>query len=196
MTHITILEDMGVWEVALPTILPLFLPNVRTCAFECYPAAINNDFEGMMPDLNLTQAEADALLAMEKHRVDERHWTYPGMGGRIEVPLISASRRETFLLDVSRGRIDLLRTKYQTRAREVVVLARVDVASAPHRNPDGEEIPCPHLHVYREGYADKWGTRIPPATFPNVHDAWLLLGDFLRFCNVTVEPYIDRDLFT
>jgi hypothetical protein len=67
-----------------------------------------------MPDPNLTQAEADALLAVEKHRVDERRWTYPGMGGRIEVPLISASKREGFLLDVSRGRIDLLRTTYQT----------------------------------------------------------------------------------
>ena len=76
-----------------------------------------------MPDLNLTQAEADALLAMEKRRVDEQHWTYPGMGGRIEVPLISSNRREAFLLDVSRGRIDLLCTKYQARARQVVILA-------------------------------------------------------------------------
>ena len=112
-----------------------------------------------MPDLNLTQAEADALLALEKHRVDEQRWTYPGMGGRIEVPLISASKREAFLLDASRGRIDLLRTKYQTRARQVVILARVDVAGAPHRNPDGEEIPCPHLHVYREGYMSSLSLR-------------------------------------
>ena len=149
-----------------------------------------------MPDLNLTQAEADALLAMEKRRVDEQHWTYPGMGGRIEVPLISSNRREAFVLDVSRGRIDLLRTKYQARARQVVILARVDVAGAPHRNPDGEEIPCPHLHVYREGYLDKWAVPVPVATFPNVDDTWLLLGDFLRFCNVTLAPYIDRDLFT
>ena len=78
----------------------------------------------------------------------------------------------------------------------MVSLARVDIAGAPHRNPDGEEIPCPHLHVYREGYGDKWAIRVPAATFPNVHDSWLLLGDFLRFCNVTLAPHIDRDLFT
>jgi hypothetical protein len=149
-----------------------------------------------VPDLNLTQTEADALLAMEKHRTDERRWTFPGTGGRIEVPLLSVDKREAFLLDVSRGRIDLLRTKYQSRARHVIILARIDVAGPSHRNPDGGEVPCPHLHLYREGYADKWAVPIPADTFPNAADTWLLLGDFLRFCNITMEPFIDRDLFT
>jgi len=149
-----------------------------------------------VPDINLTQAEGDALLAMEKHRTDERRWAFPGTGGRIEVPLLSVDKREAFLLDVSRGRIDLLRTKYQNRARQVIILARLDVSGPPHRNPDGEEIDCPHLHLYREGYADKWAVPVPLDAFPNSADSWLLLGDFLRFCNITVAPYIDPDLFT
>lgn len=148
-----------------------------------------------MSDINLTQAEGDGLLAMEKHRADERRWAFPGSGGRIEVPLLSIDKHEAFILDISRGRIDLLRTKYQNRARHVIILARLDIAGAPHRNPDGEEIPCPHLHVYREGFADKWAVSVPIESFPNVGDHWMLLSDFLRFCNITKAPYIDRDLF-
>lgn len=107
-----------------------------------------------MPEINLTQPEADALIAMEKHRVDEQEYEYPGLGGSIVVPLVSPDKREGFLLDVSRGRIDLLKGTYQNRARQVVVLVRLDFGGPTHRNPDGVELPCPHLHIYREGF---WG---------------------------------------
>ena len=71
-----------------------------------------------MADIDLTQAEADALIGMEKRRVDERSWDYPAaVGGAISIPLISADRQETFALDISRGRIDLRKGKYQNRAR-------------------------------------------------------------------------------
>jgi hypothetical protein len=31
---------------------------------------------------------------------------------------------------------------------------RLDLDGPPHRNPDDQEIPCPHLHIYRAGYGD------------------------------------------
>ena len=34
----------------------------------------------VMSDPILTQAEADTLIAMEKHRVDEREWSFPAKG--------------------------------------------------------------------------------------------------------------------
>jgi hypothetical protein len=60
-----------------------------------------------MPDINLTQAEANALIAMEKHSAYDQSYDYPAIGGSICVPLVSPDKRENFLLDVSRGRIDL-----------------------------------------------------------------------------------------
>ena len=60
-----------------------------------------------MADTNLTQTEADALLAMEKRRSDDAEWNYPDFGGYVTIPLISIDRRESFLLDLRRGRIDL-----------------------------------------------------------------------------------------
>jgi hypothetical protein len=149
-----------------------------------------------MAETNLTQTEADTLLALAKYRVDDRAWDYPDLGGSISVPLVSGDRREDFMLDVSRGRIDLAKGRYQNRARQVVVLARLDFGGAPHRNPDGEEIASPHLHLYREGYGDKWAFPVPADRFPAIGDALRTLEDFMRFCNIVEPPDIRRGLFT
>lgn len=149
-----------------------------------------------MADLDLTQPEADALIAMEKHRVNDDRSDFPMGGQLLVVALQSADKREQFLLDLSRGRIDLLKVKMQNRGRQVVVLVRLDLGGAPHRNPDDEEIPAPHLHVYREGYGHKWAIPVPAEHFRSPDDVWVTLEDFLRFCNVTRPPQIERGLFT
>src|ERR1035441_9933728 len=109
-----------------------------------------------MADINLTQEEADALMAMEKRRVDEQEWLFPSPGGSTAIPLASVDKRENFMLDVTRAQIRLTKATYQTRARVAIVLMRLDLDGPPHRNPDDAEIPCPHLHIYREMNADKW----------------------------------------
>jgi len=148
-----------------------------------------------MAETTLTQAEADALLAMEKHRVDDTQHVFPTLGGSIEIPLTSANKRETFLLDITRGRINLKKATYQNRVRTVVILARLDIDGPPHENPDGVEIPCPHLHTYREGYADKWAVPAPASVFSRTTDLWGSLEDFMAFCRITETPLIERDLF-
>lgn len=149
-----------------------------------------------MAEINLTQAEADALIVMEKRRIDDTRWSYPGLGGAILIPLMSADKRENFSLDISRGRIDLLKGKYQNRARQVIVLARLDFGGQPHRNPDDEEIPSPHLHIYREGFGDKWASPVPAEHFSNMSDLWQTLNDFMDFCNIKEPPIIERGLFS
>lgn len=149
-----------------------------------------------MADLNLTQTEAHALMAMEKLRANEERSDFPIGGQSVVLPLQSADRREQFLLDLSRGRIDLLKVKMQNRGRQVVVLVRLDLGGAPHRNPDDEEIPVPHLHVYREGYGDKWAEPVPANRFSNLADVWVTLEEFMRFCNITKPPHLERGLFT
>lgn len=149
-----------------------------------------------MAEIKLTQAEADALIAMKKHRVTNDRHDFPMRGESLTVPLQSPDKREHFLLDLSRGRIDVLKVKMQNRGRQVVVLVRLDLGGAPHRNPDGTEVPAPHLHVYCDGYGDKWATVVPAERFRDTSDLRATLGDFLRFCNVTQPPHIDWGLFT
>ena len=149
-----------------------------------------------MADSSLTQVEADALIALEKRRVDEQEWHYPDFGGAITIPLVSTDRREPFLLDLRRSRIDLAKGTYQNRGRQIVVLVRLDFGARPHRNPDGEEIGSPHLHVYREDFGDKWAYSPPTDRFADLDDSWRTLEDFMHFCNVVEPPVIRQGLFT
>lgn len=148
-----------------------------------------------MSDINLTQAEANALIAVEKHRTNNEQSDFPMGGQSLVIPLQSPDKREQFLLDLSRGRIDLLKVKMQSRGRQVIVLIRLDLGGPPHRNPDGEEIPAPHMHVYREGYSDKWAIPVPTGSVRVNGDLWATLEDFLRYCNITLPPNIERGLF-
>jgi len=144
--------------------------------------------------LILTQQEAEALLALEKHYLGTDHFAFPGLGGSLHIPLHSMGRREEFNLDVTRGRILLSKNTFQTRARKVVILARLDLDGPSHRNPDGEEIDCPHLHLYREGYGDKWATPLPEA-FCGIDDTMQLLDTFMDYCRIVGKPMIDGGLF-
>ena len=146
-----------------------------------------------MADDTFPQSDADALLRMDKVRVDDAPVAFPDLGGRIEVQLASRDHREVFSLDIHRKQISL-KTGYQTRGRQTVVLARLDFA-APHRNPDGVEVGVPHLHLYREGFADKWAYAVPEGFLKAPDDAWQVLQDFMAYCHIVEAPIIVRGLF-
>jgi hypothetical protein len=148
-----------------------------------------------MADLDLTQEEVDALMAMEKHRINDTKHNYPDLGGKLIIPLVSINKRENFLLDVHRFGITLDKITFQNRARRVVVLVRLDFSGSPHTNPDDSLIIGPHLHLYRENYADKWAIPAPTEIFNNLVDQWRTLDDFMRYCNITRPPLVERGLF-
>jgi len=112
------------------------------------------------------------------------------------IPLVSADKRESFLLDVSRFQIKLTKATFQNRARVAIILYRLDIDGAPHRNPDGQEIPCPHLHRYREGYGDKWADPAPIDRFPDTTDLFSTLNAFMKHCNIIEPPAIEKTLFS
>jgi len=147
-----------------------------------------------MSDDALPQSDAEALLRMDKFPASRDAVCFPDLGGRIEVPLVSRDERERFSLDVRRKRIALT-TTYQARGRQIVVLARLDFA-APHRNPDGGEVGVPHLHLYREGFGDKWAFEVPQGMLTKPHDAWQVLQDFMAYCRIVEHPNIVKGLFS
>ena len=71
------------------------------------------------------------------------------------------------------------------------MLARLDYGGPPHRNPDGAEIGSTHLHLYREGYGDRWAYEPPQGAFIDLGDRWRTFQDFLRFCSV-VGPVAEQ----
>ena len=149
-----------------------------------------------MADINLTQDEADKLMAMEKRSVDEKEWLFPSPGQRIAIPLTSVDKRENFMLDVTRAQIKLTKATCQNRARAAIILLRLDLEGPQHRNPDGEEIPCPHLHIYREDFGDKWAIPAPVDKYTNTRDLFLTFEAFMQQCNITEQPRIQKGLFS
>lgn len=146
--------------------------------------------------MNLTQVEADNFIALEKEMLDQTEWKYPLMGGKLIVPIVSTDRREQFLLDVNRSTINLAKVTKQLRVQRAIILVRLDVGGGLHTNPDGAEISCPHIHLYREGFGDKWAFPLPAGFFEDISDFSAILNDFMRYCNVVRPPDIQFPLFS
>lgn len=88
-----------------------------------------------------------------------------------------------------------LKGTYQNRVRQSIVLIRYDFGGSPHRNPDDEEIGSPHLHVYREGYGDKWAFPVPDS-FADTTNLWQVLCDFMVYCHIILTPHIEMGQYT
>jgi len=143
--------------------------------------------------VELTQEIADELLAMEKEFVlGDVLNLHPG--AKFVRELRSADGREQFLLDFFQGTLRLEKVTSNHRYARTIILARLDLNGAPHTNPDGQTIYGSHLHLYREGYGDKWAEPIDPATFSKPSDPVTSLHEFLRFLKVKNAPPIQGAL--
>lgn len=71
-----------------------------------------------MAELDISQAEADALIAMEKHCAEnKKSRLFPEPGGRLSIALVSPDKRENFVLDVTRAQIKLTKATLTERDR-------------------------------------------------------------------------------
>lgn len=147
-----------------------------------------------MADLILTQAEADELVALEKRQMDGGPWWYPQPGSGLNIPLCSMDGREEFSLDLYHGRIALTKQSVQNRTRRTVILVRLCVQGSVHRNPDDEAVPATHLHLFREGFADKWACPVPDHAFRDTNNLMQTVKDFMCYCQVVDPPLIQYPL--
>ena len=144
-----------------------------------------------MATANLAQHIADALFAMEKHRVSEDMILFASLGQSENIRLVSSDKTEDFFLDLSRGRQSLIKVSMQNREKQDIVLVRLDLNGPPHRNPKGRVfLHGPHLHVYREGFGDSWAEPAPAHGFSDLKNELTTLREFMSFCNITKPPNI------
>jgi hypothetical protein len=138
----------------------------------------------------LTQSEADSLIALAKVFENDDPLIIGDAAIDFTRRLVSEDRREIFMLDMWRGSLNLSKYKIQLRGREITPLVRVDVAGAPHTNPDDSVVECPHIHLYREGYEDEWAFPLKDFPFRDPDDIVVTFEDFARFCNIQSFPNI------
>jgi len=155
--------------------------------------------------MSLLQSEADELLRMPKNFVPGiDQLDFPRLEPfSAEYGLEGVGNRERFLLDLERGNRKRARLRFQTRARKIFVLARIDIDGRPHRNPidapfrPNERFDGTHIHLYRENFGDRVaflpgdvaGFDVPT---DKTEVSWLV--SFLRFCNVTIIPPIQESI--
>lgn len=148
----------------------------------------------------ISQNEADRLLYMPKEFTDSDALEFGvTQAMRYQRDLISVDRREKFILDVERGNRKRTRLKYQTRGREVIILARLELDGPDHINPPdaphrpGERLRCPHIHLYVEGFEDRIAYALSDVVNLNIKNpanGLLAFEDFLTFCGVQNCPDI------
>ena len=156
----------------------------------------------------LSQSEADLLMTIEKKRTSTENYNFPMAGESLTISIASLDETETFLLDVTRGRIRLSKYTYQERHQGIIVLVRLDLDGPPHTNPEvpevtmpylaeynGASLPCPHLHLYVEDFMDKWAIPAPHNDFSDTNDLYTTLDDFFKYCYIVEPPNIQKGLF-
>ncbi|MDF2884419.1 MAG: hypothetical protein K0R54_4986 [Clostridiaceae bacterium] len=139
----------------------------------------------------LIEDEFTRLFNLNKTFDNNKKLYIPKAGEKVVRSLIDINKKESFILNMDRGRINLEKIKYQTRYKATNdIMLRLDVTRPRHRNPDGKIIEYPHIHIYKEGYGDKWAYPLNPKVFKDPNDLAQLLKDFLTYFNVKEIPDI------
>lgn len=143
----------------------------------------------------ITQAEFDFLIKQDKEFEDPSHPISLGPAPLQWTRKIkSLINKEVFLLDFYRGSFELSKYTFNKRYRQTVILLRYDNGGR-HTNPDGITFDGPHVHLYREGYNDKFAFPISEIGVIPSDSMGAVLKKILQFCNVKRFPTIEVSMF-
>jgi hypothetical protein len=130
---------------------------------------------------SLSDIEFQRLLDLQKRFDNLKRIVLPVAGKSVRFDIVCEEPDAQFILDFDRsGRIEL-KHKTQLRYHTAVVLVRIDINAPPHMNPDDQLIGRNHIHLYREGYDDKWAYDIS-SVIPRYHDGVTVTEIFQLFC--------------
>ncbi|GIP34203.1 hypothetical protein [Paenibacillus sp. J2TS4] len=138
----------------------------------------------------LTDLESRRLLRALKNLIDTNPIVFPTVQAYITLEAYSTETNAKFQIDVQRKSLNVKKCTYQTRYKKSINLLRVDIEGPPHLNPDGTEIPCPHIHIYKEGYDDKWAYPLEAKMVTDPSDLVQVLIDFLEYNNIDNVPKV------
>ena len=149
--------------------------------------------------MKLEQQEAERLMRMDKIVAEDTQYVFPAPREQLRIPLVSVNGQERFVLDINRGKRRSFKCTYQERYSVVTVLVRLDMNPSRHVNPyvllppagfenyNGTQFDDAHIHLYVEGWGDKWAIPANLEGFTDPADMSELtenLTRFLAYCNI------------
>lgn len=148
--------------------------------------------------MSLTQVEYSYYMGLEKQFKEPDELVLGPAPIHWKRDLLATTTKDSFILHFRRGSIELKKFTYNKTIRTCVVLLRYD-AMGRHTNPpeaDGKTFDGPHVHLYREGFDDKWAFPVteiglsdnPPPTMEDV------FNKIASFCNIVGCPHIQSSL--
>jgi len=144
----------------------------------------------------LSDEEAKCLMQMEKKIIEQPGgYFFPSHEQILTLKSLSIGRNVEFLFDIGRKYQQLSRCTYQERYEKIIVLVRVDIKGPSHTNPDDSMVSAPHIHIFKEGFSDKWAYPLSNDHFRNPSDLYKTMYDFFTYCRVVDPPIIQKGLF-
>jgi len=143
----------------------------------------------------ISQSEYDFLMAQEKYFDDPFSPIQLGPSPiQWARQIHSRENKELFLLDFYRGSFELTKYTVNKRYRQTVILLRYDNAGR-HTNPDGVFFEGRHVHLYREGFNDKFAFPISEVGVADTDSIDTVFSKIMHFCNVKRFPIIEVPMF-
>jgi hypothetical protein len=143
----------------------------------------------------ITRMEYEYLMSLEK-TFDDLH--SPVQLGPAPLQwtrqLNAVDNREVFFLDYYRGGFELSHYTINKRYRQTIILLRFDSAGR-HTNPGGERIEGAHVHLYREGYNDKFAFPVAEVGVSLSDSIEQVFVKIMYFCNIRRYPQIEIPMF-
>ncbi|MCM8568624.1 hypothetical protein NE848_04490 [Gramella jeungdoensis] len=102
--------------------------------------------------------------------------------------------KNLYLLDFYRGSFELSRYTFNKRYKQSIIIFRYDNGGR-HTNPDGKSFDGPHIHLYKEGYNDKFAYPIEDIGIDNSDSMEEVLNKILHFCNIKKIPSVEISMF-
>ena len=106
----------------------------------------------------------------------------------------SIASKETFSLDFYRGSFELSKYTVNKRYRQTIIMLRYDNGGR-HTNSDGVLFEGPHVHLYREGYNDKFAFTVAEINISANDTMEEVFKKIMHFCNVKNLPVIEVPMF-
>jgi hypothetical protein len=142
----------------------------------------------------ITQTEFDYLIKLGKRFEEANELVLGPAPLSWERNIIAIKTKDTFILDFYRGSFELSKYIYNKRYRQTIILLRYD-AKGRHTNPDGATFDGPHVHIYKEGFDDKFAYPVTDIGIDETDGMEAVLGKFLTYCNVKSIPSIQTTMF-
>ena len=145
--------------------------------------------------MGITQVEYDFLMRQDKSFDDLISPIRLGPAPVQWVKKISSiTSKEIFLLDFYKGSFELSNYTINKRYKQTIIMMRYDNGGR-HTNPDGELFEGPHLHLYREGFNDKFAFPVSEVKVVDSDTVEQVFKKIMHFCNINQVPTIEVSMF-